>query len=88
MVLAPPSAVSHEDGLELYINGLVQERRNSSTLAMELRLSCINTEILLCPLDMISAGSADGRMHKCMQSLADAAQNLCLHVELCKKMPW
>ena len=46
------------------------------------------TEILLCPLDMISAGSADGRVHKCMQSLADAAQNLCLHVELCKKMPW
>ena len=34
------------------------------------------TEILLCPLDMISAGSADGRMNKCMQSLADAAQNL------------
>ena len=24
------------------INGLVQERRNSSALAMELRLSCIN----------------------------------------------
>ena len=46
------------------------------------------TEILLCPLDMSSAGSADGRMHKCMQSVADAAHNLCLHVELCKKMPW
>ena len=26
----------------LYIDGFVQERRNSSTLAMELRLSCIN----------------------------------------------
>ena len=25
-----------------YINGLVQERRNSSALAMELRLSCTN----------------------------------------------
>ena len=25
-----------------YIDGLVQERRNSSALAMELRLSCIN----------------------------------------------
>ena len=28
-----------------YINGLVQERRNSSVLAMELRLSCINPSI-------------------------------------------
>ena len=27
---------------EFHINGLVQERRNSSALAMELRLSCIN----------------------------------------------
>ena len=26
------------------INGLVQERRNSSALAMELRLSCTNPE--------------------------------------------
>ena len=26
-----------------YVDGLVQERRNSSALAMELRLSCINT---------------------------------------------
>ena len=29
-------------GLHLDVNRLVQERRNSSTLAMELRLSCIN----------------------------------------------
>ena len=29
-----------------YIDGLVQERRNSSALAMELRLSCTNTSIL------------------------------------------
>ena len=28
------------------INGLVQERRNSSALAIELRLSCINPSIL------------------------------------------
>ena len=28
--------------MHVYINGLVQERRNSSALAMELRLSCIN----------------------------------------------
>ena len=28
--------------LNHYIDGLVQERRNSSALAMELRLSCIN----------------------------------------------
>ena len=32
--------------------------------------------------------SADGWMHKCMQSLEDAAQNLCLHVEVCRKMPY
>ena len=28
-----------------YIDGLVQERRNSSVLAMELRLSCTNPSI-------------------------------------------
>ena len=28
-----------------YINGLVQERRNSSALAMELRISCTNPSI-------------------------------------------
>ena len=27
---------------QMMIDGLVQERRNSSALAMELRLSCIN----------------------------------------------
>ena len=34
----------------VYINGLMQERRNSSALAMELRLPCINPSIwtLLC----------------------------------------
>ena len=30
----------------LHIDGLVQERRNSSALAMELRLSCTNPSIL------------------------------------------
>ena len=30
---------------ELYIDGLVQERRNSSALAMELRLPCTNPPI-------------------------------------------
>ena len=29
-----------------HIDGLMQERRNSSALAMELRLSCINPSIL------------------------------------------
>ena len=29
-----------------YIDGLVQERRNSGALAMELRLSCTNPSIL------------------------------------------
>ena len=31
--------------INIYINGLVQERRNSSALAMELRLSCTNPSI-------------------------------------------
>ena len=31
--------------MEEYIDGLVQERRNSSALAMELRLSCTNPSI-------------------------------------------
>ena len=31
--------------IHVYINGLVQERRNSSALAMELRLSCTNPSI-------------------------------------------
>ena len=31
--------------LTLHIDGLVQERRNSSALAMELRLSCTNPSI-------------------------------------------
>ena len=31
----------------LYIDGLVQERRNSSSLAMELHLSCINPSICI-----------------------------------------
>ena len=33
-------------GLQLYIDGLVQERRNSSALAMELSLSYTNTVAL------------------------------------------
>ena len=32
-----------------HLDGLVQERRNSSALAMELRLSCANPSIPLCP---------------------------------------
>ena len=32
----------------IHIDGLVQERRNSSALAMELRLSCINPAIYTC----------------------------------------
>ena len=37
----------HEVGFSFYIDGLVQERRYSSALAMELRLSC--TDPLICP---------------------------------------
>ena len=33
-----------QEGLD-NIDGLVQERRNSSALAMELHVSCINTSI-------------------------------------------
>ena len=32
-------------GTKIRIDGLVQERRNSSALAMELRLSCTNSSI-------------------------------------------
>ena len=32
---------------DAYIDGLVQERRNSSALAMELRLSCTNPSICI-----------------------------------------
>ena len=38
--------VIHKDIIRLHIDGLVRERRNSSALAMELRLSCINQSIL------------------------------------------
>ena len=34
--------------MAVYINGLMQERRNSSALALELRLSCINPSICIC----------------------------------------
>ena len=37
-------------GLQLYINGLVQERCSSSGLAMELHLSCINPSIYYLPI--------------------------------------
>ena len=32
----------YQAGHDIHIDGLVQERRNSSALAMELRLSCTN----------------------------------------------
>ena len=38
------SEVSLKD-MSKHIDGLVQERRNSNVLAMELRLSCINPSI-------------------------------------------
>ena len=43
-LLCLPSTVSTWDILSvyMYIDGLVQERHNSSALAMELSLSCIN----------------------------------------------
>ena len=39
------ACISTYDIYKRYINGLVQERRNSSALAMELRLSCTNPSI-------------------------------------------
>ena len=41
-----PQRVNPSSASIIYINGLVQERHNSSALAMELRLSCIN--LLIC----------------------------------------
>ena len=35
-----------EGEIYLHVDGLVQERRNSSALAMEFRLSCINPSML------------------------------------------
>ena len=35
-------------GVNPYFDGLVQERRNSSALAMEFRLSCTKPSIYLC----------------------------------------
>ena len=44
--------VTHSSEISLnydyHIDGLVQERRNSSALAMELRLSCINPSTWSC----------------------------------------
>ena len=46
------------------INGLVQERCNSSALLMELRLSCINPSTWNCPARMIlEMGSSNERWH-------------------------
>ena len=43
------------------MNGLVQERRNSSALAMELRLSCTNPSIYNIALRFfVTTGSDDG----------------------------
>ena len=49
-MLAPWTLLSgnlNQWDLLAHINGLVQERRNSSALAMELRLSCINPSICI-----------------------------------------
>ena len=35
----------YQQFIERYIDGLVQERRNSNALAVELRISCINPSI-------------------------------------------
>ena len=40
-----PEAEKSQVQVEYYLDGLVQERRNSSALAMELRLSGINCSI-------------------------------------------
>ena len=39
--------------LTLYINGLVQERRNSSVLAMKLNFSCTNPSPYTCHIDVL-----------------------------------
>ena len=42
---AAPSAGTELRGWIYHFQGLAQERRNSSALAMELRLSCTNSSI-------------------------------------------
>ena len=39
----------------IYINGLVRKRRNSSALAMELRLSCTNPSIYAAKYTVLSS---------------------------------
>ena len=43
----PLTPTAKEKGRCLHTDGLMQERRNSSALAMELRLSCINPYIII-----------------------------------------
>ena len=43
------SLAPRQDGIA-HIEGLVQERRNSSALAMELRLSCTNPSVCHCSM--------------------------------------
>ena len=41
--------------IRAYFNGLLQEKRNSSALAMELRLSSINPSIYQCYLPILTS---------------------------------
>ena len=50
-------------------DGLVQELHLTLRGFSKELVFYLYTEILLCPLDMISAGSADGRMHKCIRCI-------------------
>ena len=56
MDICRPLRCTHEDFFTLHLDGLVQERCNSSVLAMELRLSCTNPSISfwinICALNM------------------------------------
>ena len=47
------------------IDGLVQERRNSSALAIELRLSCINPSVWVCKTQNVQKHSLPGEIGDC-----------------------
>ena len=53
---------SQHMSMTFHIDGLVQERRNSSAIAMELRLSCTNPS--LCELHVQVKTYNIGRLHK------------------------
>ena len=71
-------------GLVTHINGFVQERCNSSALAMELHFSCTNPSMYAL-VKLVIIGSCDGLAP--MQRQAIAWTNTDLHKQIWRKSP-